>query len=69
MHNYPDKVREQIITKYDELIEEQEVVRKLRYEANMKFRNAAYTLVSSNYTKDDNVTEKIKILYEKVFYY
>lgn len=61
MHNYPDKVRENIVTKYDALLTEQEVVRKLRYEANMKFRNVAYTLVSSNYTKDDNVTEKIKI--------
>lgn len=61
MHIYPDNVREQIVTKYDELLEEQEIVRKLRYEANMKFRNAAYTLVSSNYTKDDNVAEKIKI--------
>lgn len=61
MHRYPSHVRSQIFKNYKELLTALEEAKKLKCGAGLQFRCAAYSLVSSNYTKDDHVSEKLKI--------
>lgn len=58
MHDYPDNVREQIVTAYDTLLTEQEILDKLRREAGWRMRNAVISHVNSGYNQHKNVIEK-----------
>jgi len=60
MHSYPSQVRSEIFKNYLALLTALEEARKLKFASGLQFRNAAYSLVSSNYTKDDQVSEKLK---------
>jgi hypothetical protein len=58
MHSYSDKVRGQIVTTYDALISEQEILDKLRREAGWRMRNAVISHVNSGYNQHQNVLAK-----------
>lgn len=66
MRNYPDKVIEQIVTKYDELLSEQEILDKLRREAGWRMRNAVISHVNSGYNQGEKVLEKAKICEDSI---